>query len=66
MPTRSNLEPHDDTGTDPAISPEAAIPRNPENGQALQDRSLREGEPAELSGGGADSARHTRDQTPNS
>jgi hypothetical protein len=46
-------------------SPEANVRRNPQNGQAVADRSLADGDPAELSDGGAHSARHTGDKTGN-
>lgn len=43
------------------VSPEAAVPRNPQNGQALTDPSLTQGQPKELPDGGANAARHTGD-----
>jgi hypothetical protein len=44
------------------VSPEAAIPRNPQNGQASTDRSLVDGDRRELSDGGAGSAQHSDDR----
>lgn len=40
-------------------SPEAGTARDPQTGQALRDPSLRSGNPADLSDGGARSSRHT-------
>jgi hypothetical protein len=40
-------------------SPEADVERDPQTGQVLRDPSLRSGDPAELSDGGARSSRHT-------
>lgn len=37
--------------TDSAVSPEAAIPRDPQTGQALNDRSLTSGKDSERSDG---------------
>jgi hypothetical protein len=46
----------------PSVSPEAAIDRDPQTGQARDDPSLAEGVGPELSDGGANSARHTGDE----
>ena len=43
------------------VSPEAAIDRDPQSGQAKNDQSLNEGDPSELSDGGAQSTRQTGD-----
>jgi hypothetical protein len=44
-----------------SISPEAAPERDPQTGQAKSDPSLTEGDPSQLSDGGANSSRHTGD-----
>ena len=57
--TKAKRRPADASRPAAGISPEADIARNPQNGQAVQDRSLASGRPRDLSDGGARSARHT-------
>ena len=49
---------------DPDVSPEAAVKRNPQNGQAENDPSLANSDVEHLSDGGANAARHTGDRDP--
>ena len=61
MKDDKNAGPAPATPPSSAVSPEAAVERDPQTGQAVKDTSLRQGDASELSDGGAKSSPHTGD-----